>query len=140
MHNGTEDICVKKRENKDKKPIDTKMLSWLLAECFAVMLLFAVCVYGVGSIAFGKIVYFGYLIIGVGLLMLSVWLNGGFDTSLPEPQDIVGNLSMQERIAFVEKIRRRKQWAKKVMFINFPFLLCLLLDTIYVYLPAGGLF
>lgn len=131
---------MKKRENKDKKPIDIKLLSWLFAESLVVMLIFSVCVYGVGSITFGKIVYFGYLIIGIALLLLAVWLNGGFDTSVPEPEDIVGNLTMQERIAFVEKIRRRKQLAKKVMFLDFPFLCCLLLDTIYVYLPAGGLF
>ena len=119
---------MKKRENKDKKPIDIKLLSWLFAECIAVMLVFSVCVYGVGSIAFGKIVYFGYLIIGIVLLLVAVGLNGGFDTSVPEPQDIVGNLSMQERIEFVEKIRRRKLWAKRVMFVDFPFLCCLLLD------------
>ena len=131
---------MKNRENKEKKPFDTKMLAWLTAECLAVMLIFAVCVYGVGSIQFGKIVYFGYLIIGIALLIIAVGLNGGFDTSIPEPEDIVGNLTMEERIAFVEKIRRRKALAKKVLFLDFPFLCCLLLDTIYVYLPAGGFF
>ncbi len=131
---------MKKRENKERKPIDTKLLGRLVAETVAVMLIFSVCVYGVGSVLLGKIVYFSYLTIGVVLLILAVGLNGGFDTELPTPDQIVGNLTMQERVAFVEKIKKRKALAKKVMFFDFPFLLCLLLDTIYVMLPTGGPF
>lgn len=131
---------MKKRDKKERKPIDTKLLGYLLTETLAVMLLFSVSVYGVGSVLLGKIVYFSYLIIGVVLLVLAVGLNGGFDAELPSPEDITGNLSLEERVAFVEKIKVRKAWAKKVLFFDFPFLLCLLLDTIYVMLPTGGPF
>lgn len=131
---------MKKRDNKERKPIDTKVLGYLLTETVAVMLLFSVCVYGIGSVLLGKIVYFSYLIIGIALLVVAVGLNGGFDTEVPHPDDITGNLSREERMAFVEKIRLRKEWAKKVLFFDFPFLLCLLLDTIYVMLPTGGPF
>ena len=130
---------MKKRENKPRKQIDTKLLSYLLCESVVVMLLFSVSVYGIGSVLLGKIVYFSYLIVGLLLLVVAVGLNGGFDTEVPDPEDITGNLSLEERTLFVQKIRIRKQWAKKVLFFDFPFLLCLLLDTIYVMLPQGGL-
>ena len=119
--------------------MDAKLLGYLVTECFAVMMLFAVCVYGVGSVQLGKIVYFSYLIIGLALLFLAVGLNGGFDTEVPTPEQIVGDLTMEARIKFVEKIRARKEKAKKVMFVAFPFLLCLLFDTIYLMLPTGGI-
>ena len=131
---------MKKRDNKERKAPDTKLLGYLLIETVAVMLLFSVCVYGVGSVWLGKIVYFAYLILGVALLVAAVGLNGGFDTEVPSPDDITGNLSLSQREAFVEKIKVRKAWAKKVLFFDFPFLLCLLLDTIYVMLPTGGPF
>ena len=114
------------------------MLGYLLTETVAVMLLFSVSVYGIGSVLLGKIVYFSYLAIGLGLLVVAVGLNGGFDSELPTPDQIVGNLTMQERVAFVERIKKRKAWAKRVLFFAFPFLLCLLFDTVYVMLPAGG--
>ena len=131
---------MKKRENKEKNPIDTKLLGLLAVECAVVLLIFSVCMYGAGSIFWGKIVYFGYLIIGVVLLITAVGFNGGFDTKLPDAKDIVGNLSMEERVAFIEKLRRRKEIAKKLLFLDFPFLSCLLIDTIYVLLPTGGWF
>jgi len=131
-----------KRVKKDinNQPINKRLMAALILESFVVILVFAVCVYGVGNMAFGKFVYFGYLIVGVALLVLAVGLNGGFGTKLPEPEDIAGNLTMEERVAFIEKIRRRKELAKKVVFMDFPFLCCLLLDTLYVMLPTGGLF
>ncbi len=131
---------LKKGDNKDKKPINIKLLAWLATECLAVMLFFAVCMYGAGNMLLGKVVYFAYLIIGILLLIVAVGFNGGFDSHVPYPDEIVGNLTMAEREVFVEKIRRRKAWAKKILFIDFPFLCCLLLDTIYVFLPLGGLF
>lgn len=110
------------------------MLGWLAVECIVVILTFLVGVYGVGSMFVGKIVYFSYFGIGVVLLLLAVWLNGGFDTYLPTEEDIVGNLTKEQRTALVQKIHRRKALAKKVIFIDFPFLCCLLLDTVYVML------
>jgi len=125
---------LKQTEKKDKKQIDPKLLGWLAVECIVVILTFLVGVYGVGSMFVGKIVYFSYFGIGVVLLLLAVWLNGGFDTYLPTEEDIVGNLTKEQRTALVQKIHRRKALAKKVIFIDFPFLCCLLLDTVYVML------
>ena len=131
---------MKKREPRERKPIDTKLLGWLTAHTLLVMLVFAVCVYGIGSVFLGKIVYFGYLILGIALLFVAVVLNGGFDNEPPTVDDIAGNLTKEQRQAVVDKIHKHRALAKKVLFFDFPFLLCLLLDTIYVLLPTGGLF
>ena len=125
---------MKQRESKEKKPIDTKLLSWLMIESFVVILGFLIGVHGAGSMFVGKIVYFSYFGIGIAFLLLAVWLNSGFDTYMPTEEDIVGNLTKEQRIALVTKIRRRKILAKKVLFFDFPFLCCLLIDTIYVML------
>lgn len=125
---------MKQTDKKDKKPIDTKLLSLLLLESIVVILAFLVGVHGAGSMFAGKIIYFSYIGIGVTLLLLAVWLNGGFDTYLPTEEDIVGNLNKEQRKALVEKIHRRKALAKKVIFLDFPFLCCLLIDTVYVML------
>ena len=88
----------------------------------------------------GKIVYFGYMIIGLLLLTAAVVFNGGFDSRVPHPEDIVGNLTLEQKREVVAGILRRKRIARVLVFVAFPFLCCLLLDTIYVMLPTGGLF
>ena len=134
---------MKKNPNKKDKvkgQIDTKLLLWLCVETLVVLIVFSVCMYGVGSIAMGKIVYFGYMIIGLLLLTAAVVFNGGFDSRVPHPEDIVGNLTLEQKREVVAGILRRKRIARVLVFVAFPFLCCLLLDTIYVMLPTGGLF
>ena len=127
-------------EPKVKGTIDTKLLAWLCVESLVVLLVFSICMYGVGSIALGKVVYFGYMIVGLLLLTVAVAFNGGFDTRVPRPEDIVGNLTMEQKREIIEVILRRKQVARVLLFVDFPFLCCLLIDTIYVFLPSGGFF
>ena len=134
---------MKKNPNKEPKvkgTIDTKLLAWLCVESLVVLLVFSICMYGVGSIALGKVVYFGYMIVGLLLLTVAVAFNGGFDTRVPRPEDIVGNLTMEQKREIIEVILRRKQVARVLLFVDFPFLCCLLIDTIYVFLPSGGFF
>ena len=123
---------MKQREPRDRKPIDTKLLSWLAIESFIVILGFLIGVHGAGSMFVGKIVYFSYFAVGLLLLVVAIWLNGGLDTYQPTEEDIVGNLTKEQRKVIVNKIRRRKAIAKKILFFDFPFLCCLLIDTIYV--------
>ena len=125
---------MKQTDKKEKKPIDTRLLAFLALESIVVILAFLIGVHGVGSMFVGKILYFSYLAIAAALLLWAVWLNGGFDTYLPTEEDIVGNLNKEQRKALVEKIHRRKALAKKVIFLDFPFLCCLLIDTVYVML------
>jgi hypothetical protein len=125
---------LKQREPRNKKPIDAKLLSLLAAESFVVMLVFAVGVYGAGSMFVGKIVYFSYFALGLALLAVAIFLNGGLDSYQPTEEDIVGNLTKEQRSEIANKIRRRKAIAKKILFFDFPFLCCLLFDTVYVLL------
>ena len=125
---------MKQSNQPNKKPIDSKLLSLLLLESYVVILGFLVGVHGAGSMFVGKIVYFGYVGIGLTLLVLAIGLNGGLDTYQPTEEDIVGNLTKEQRVQLVQKIRRRKALAKKILFFDFPFLCCLLIDTIYIML------
>ena len=125
---------MKQRVPREKKPIDSKLISFLAVESFVVMLAFLVGVHGAGSMFVGKIVYFSYFIVGLTLLAAAIFLNGGLDSYQPTEEDIVGNLTKEQRIEIVNKIRRRKAIAKKILFFDFPFLCCLLLDTVYILL------
>ena len=45
-----------------------------------------------------------------------VLLNGGFSRELPAPEDLPGNLTAEEKTALLQKLSRRKEIAKKLLY------------------------
>lgn len=122
--------------SKEKKRLLLRELLLLLL--FSALLLFFE--YG-GERLFGALyfpvamtVWLAYAGVSILLFFLIFIFNGGFDSDVPSPEDLLPTMSAEEKQRYIERRRRGKEKAKKLLHFLIPIAGAFLIDLAYLFL------
>ncbi len=79
-------------------------------------------------------VWIAYALACFALLVAALIFNRGFNSEVPSPEDLTPSFTLEQKLAYIEKIKRNKRTAKKIIGVLLPLAGAFLLDLLSLYL------